>query len=149
MIGRFMHNVQCAQLSLIFLVLVGKAVYVSAENGNSAMGTCEPAGVGLYDSPRGCALQGIKSKPLRVVYLDKEYVTQNQVVISIVEKLNQSYVFANTCEKSATAIPEWYAMNQSCVGFSFELMRGFAALKRRTGNLGGWGNSCGVSLQTI
>ena len=105
-----MHKVLL--IPVIFLLIVGKAVYVSAENGDSAIRNCEPAGVGLYDSPKGCALQGIKSKPLRVVYLDKKYVTQNQVVISIVEKLNQSYVFANTCEKSATAIPEWYAMNQ-------------------------------------
>jgi hypothetical protein len=108
-----MHKVLCTQLiPVIFQLIVGKAGYASAENGDSATGNCEPSGVGLYDSPKGCTLQGIKSKPLRVVYLDKQYVTQNQVVISIMEKRNQSYVFANTCEKPATAIPEWYAMNQ-------------------------------------
>jgi hypothetical protein len=54
----------------------------------------------------------MQSSPLRVVYLDKQYVTQNHVVISKMKELGKPYVFASTCQREATAIPEWYFRNQ-------------------------------------
>ncbi len=83
------------------------AVCINAVNGETDIRACEPASLDLYDDLESCALKKIQSKPLRVVYLDKQYVTQNNVVISKLEQLNQSYVFASTCEKASTAIPEW------------------------------------------
>jgi hypothetical protein len=69
---------------------------------------CVPGTTGGYASMQNCDLQNIQSRPLKVAYLDKQYVTQNQVVIAKMKALNQPYVFASTCEKDATAIPEWY-----------------------------------------
>jgi hypothetical protein len=82
-------------------------ICIHAENGATEIKACEPASLDLYDDFESCALKKIQSKPLRVVYLDKQYVTQNNVVISKLEQHNQSYVFASTCEKASTAIPEW------------------------------------------
>ncbi len=65
---------------------------------------CVPASVGGYASPSGCILQQMKSAPLRVVYLDKQYVTQNQVANA---KVGDSYIFGRTCENAKTAVPEW------------------------------------------
>jgi hypothetical protein len=87
------------------LVVLVIAVCINAVNTESR--ACVPDDLGLYDSPESCKLKEIQSKPLRVVYLDKQYVTQNSVVISKLEQLNQSYKFASTCEKHETAIPEW------------------------------------------
>jgi hypothetical protein len=69
---------------------------------------CVPGNLGGYASMQNCDLQDIQSRPLKVAYLDKQYVTQNQVVIAKMKALNKPYVFANTCERDATAIPEWY-----------------------------------------
>ena len=45
----------------------------------------------------------MQASKLRVVYLDKQFVTQNQAAIAKVAK----YAFAKTCETPATAVPEW------------------------------------------
>ncbi len=94
---------------MVIAVCMKVAKVVSGEPGSSRV--CEPAGVSFYESLESCTLQQIKSKPLRVVFLDKQYVTQNNAAISKLEEQNQSYVFADTCENHATAIPEWYAAN--------------------------------------
>ncbi len=88
-------------MHLVQLVIATIAIFMKAINGET--------GSGILESFDSSTIKGIKSKPLRVVFLDKQYVTQNKVVISKMEQQNLSYVFANTCEKPATAIPEWYA----------------------------------------
>jgi hypothetical protein len=70
---------------------------------------CDTANIGGYASPNGCTLQAMRATPLRVVYLDKQYVTQNQAAIEKAKSLGRSYVFASSCEKAATALPEWSA----------------------------------------
>eukprot|EP00291_Cryptomonas_curvata_P019850 CAMPEP_0172158522 /NCGR_PEP_ID=MMETSP1050-20130122/4420_1 /TAXON_ID=233186 /ORGANISM="Cryptomonas curvata, Strain CCAP979/52" /LENGTH=503 /DNA_ID=CAMNT_0012827925 /DNA_START=62 /DNA_END=1573 /DNA_ORIENTATION=+ len=66
---------------------------------------CVPASVGGYASPSGCILQQIRSTPLRVVYLDKQYVTQN---LAANAKVGDSYIFGRTCENANTAVPECF-----------------------------------------
>ena len=68
---------------------------------------CETAADGGFASPNGCILQAMRATSLRVVYLDKQYVTQNQAAIEKAKSLGRSYAFASTCEKAATALPEW------------------------------------------
>jgi hypothetical protein len=70
---------------------------------------CNDQAVTGYSSLDGCTAQELKTKQLRVVYLDKQYVTQNQAAIAKAKDLGRSYAFASTCEKAATALPEWYA----------------------------------------
>jgi hypothetical protein len=90
------------------LVVAVSAAQMMAVHGVSGSSSCISGLEGGYGSMNNCDLRGIQSKPIRVVYLDKQYVTQNQVVISKMKELNKPYVFASTCEKEATAIPEWY-----------------------------------------
>ena len=65
-----------------------------------------------YSSPNGCRLKQIKSSPLRVVYLDKQYVTQNDAAIAKMKSLNKDYFYAKTCE-SRDSISEWWASTDS------------------------------------
>jgi hypothetical protein len=118
-----MRNVQANAVIRLFFASI--AVYVTTVIGDSGSGACDSAAD--HDSLGGCTLQGIKSNTLRVVYLDKQYVTQNKVVISMMEKLNQSYVYARTCERLATAVPEWYAV-MKLRRILDALMHDFAAL---------------------
>jgi hypothetical protein len=94
----------CSQLDLLFVAIT--AAQIMAMHGVSGSDGC--VSVGGVASMNECDLRANQSKPLRVAYLDKQYVTQNQVVISKMKALNTPYVFASTCEKEATAIPEWY-----------------------------------------
>ncbi len=59
-----------------------------------------------YSSQNGCRLKQIRSSPLRVVYLDKQYVTQNNKAIEKMKSLNKEYAYGKTCE-SLDSIPEW------------------------------------------
>ena len=95
----------CSQLDLLFVAIT--AAQIMAMHGVSGSDGCVSQLVGGF-SINECGLRAIQSKPLRVAYLDKQYVTQNQVVISKMKALNTPYIFASTCEKEATAIPEWY-----------------------------------------
>jgi hypothetical protein len=92
---------------------VGLLVVAFAAHWSSGSGACVPGNVGGYAAKNDCDLEGIQTNPLRVAYLDKQYVTQNQVVISKMKAMNKPYVFASTCEKDATAIPEWYFTNDA------------------------------------
>ena len=83
------------------------AAHICAVHGSLASPDCVSQGHAGNRSE--CSRRSVKSSPLRVVYLDKQYVTQNQVVISKMKELNQTYLFASTCQKQATAIPEWYS----------------------------------------
>jgi hypothetical protein len=69
---------------------------------------CEKEEISGYSSQGGCSLKAMKSTKLRVVYLEKQYVTQNNAAIKQTNILtNNSYVFGRTCETAETAIPEW------------------------------------------
>ncbi len=94
-----------SQLDLLFVAIT--AAQIMAMHGVSGSDSCVSQLLGGF-SINECGLRAIQSKPLRVAYLDKQYVTQNQVVISKMKALNKPYIFANTCEREATAIPEWY-----------------------------------------
>ncbi len=89
-----------SNITIFFLVSFLQRALCDGENSSE----CVPASVGGYASPSGCILQQIKSTPLRVVYLDKQYVTQNQAANA---KVGDSYVFGRTCENAKTAVPEW------------------------------------------
>jgi hypothetical protein len=69
---------------------------------------CAKEEISGFSSPEGCRLKEMKASKLRVVYLDKQYVTQNNAAIQHADSSsNKSYVFGHTCETAATAIPEW------------------------------------------
>lgn len=72
---------------------------------------CQQESVIGYGSLQGCILNSIQTNQLKVVYLDKQYVTQNQVAIAKAKANGNSYAFAKTCENPATAVPEWFGID--------------------------------------
>ena len=60
-----------------------------------------------YAVPSPCLSENVASAPLRVVYLDKQYTTQNQAAIAKIESLGLNYTFGSSCEHKSTAVPEW------------------------------------------
>ncbi len=87
-------------LLLVCGVLVARGGAVGSDD------DCIEEEKGGYSSPNGCRLKQIKSSPLRVVYLDKQYVTQNDAAIAKMKSLNKEYFYAKTCE-SRDSISEW------------------------------------------
>ena len=49
----------------------------------------------------------IQKGPLRVIYMDERYVTQNQAAIAKIQGLGLNYSFGETCDDPATAVSEW------------------------------------------
>ncbi len=96
----------CGQVACYCLV-ASLALHLQSVRGDPMGSGCETTADGGYASPTGCILQAMRATPLRVVYLDKQYVTQNQAAIEKAKSLGRSYAFASTCEKAATALPEW------------------------------------------
>ena len=104
---------------------------------------------GGYATSFGCFLQNGENKPLRVVYLDKQYVTQNQAAIDSATARGMKYTFSQTCESTATAVPEW-CLHAFCWGLFLSLSFGdFAVLWLKTGSKDGWANLCGECFQSI
>ncbi len=69
---------------------------------------CEKEEISGFSTPNGCRLKEMKALKLRIIYLDKQYVTQNNAAIKKTElSSNGSYAYGRTCETAATAIPEW------------------------------------------
>ena len=87
---------------LKYVLILYSLQVASCDDANSS--ECVPASIGGYASPSGCILQQIKSTPLRVAFLDKQYVTQNQAANA---KVGDAYIFGKTCENAKTAVPEW------------------------------------------
>ena len=87
---------------LLFLLLI--CVARGEETGSAA--ECAVEEDEGYSSRNGCRLKQIRSSPLRVVYLDKQYVTQNNKAIEKMKSLNKNYAYGKTCE-SPDSIPEW------------------------------------------
>ena len=75
-------------------------------NNTSAVSCQTQASVG-YSSADGCTFQAIKNGPLRVFYMDEQYVTQNPAAIAKIQELGLTYSFGSTCDDPATAVPEW------------------------------------------
>ena len=74
---------------------------------NSTEPNCNSQASVGYASSSGCIFSAIQNTPLRVVYLDKQYVTQNQAAIAKATALGLNYTFGKTCENPTTAVPEW------------------------------------------
>ena len=75
--------------------------------GDLVAASCEvelDVGFGSSDS---CFRSQLKKSPIRIAYLDKQYVTQNQAAIDKIKSMGLEYNFGRTCESAATAIPEW------------------------------------------
>jgi hypothetical protein len=69
---------------------------------------CDKEEISGFSTVEGCRWKEMKATKLRVVYLDKQYVTQNNAAIQQTHALyNDSYIFGRTCESAATAIPAW------------------------------------------
>jgi hypothetical protein len=68
---------------------------------------CVPEEIGGFASPNGCTRLKMRSNRLRVAYLDKQFVTQNNPAIEKAKSLGRQYSFGQTCEQAATALPEW------------------------------------------
>ena len=78
--------------------------------GNSNLSSCVDASTMGYANPSSCTLMEIQNGPLRVVFLDKQYVTQNQAAINSATAKGINYTFGSTCEHASTAVPEWYVI---------------------------------------
>ena len=75
--------------------------------GNAGASDCLLQGIAGFSSPRGCIFDKLRKSPLRVIYLDVQYIVQNQVAIAKTKELGREYSFWDTCDSAATAIPEW------------------------------------------
>jgi len=49
----------------------------------------------------------MQDKRVRVVYLDKQYVTSNAPAVQKAKLQGIEYVSGKTCDQVATAMPEW------------------------------------------
>ena len=78
--------------------------------GNSNSSNCVDASTMGYANPSSCTMMEIQNGPLRVVFLDKQYVTQNQAAINSATAKGINYTFGSTCEHASTAVPEWYVI---------------------------------------
>lgn len=76
-------------------------------SGQSNGTECKPVSVVGYSSSQSCTLLKMQTNPLRVVFLDKLYVTQNFPAIAKAKQLGIQYIAGQTCERAATAMPEW------------------------------------------
>ena len=84
---------------LLTTALYGIGIFVTAD--------CQSEVVAGFGTPGSCVRQQMKNTPVRIAYLDKQYVTQNQVAIDKVKSSGKNYTFGRTCESPATAVPEW------------------------------------------
>jgi hypothetical protein len=88
------------------LLLLLLRVYIARGEGAGSVVDCVKEEDAGYSSQNGCRLKQIRASPLRVVYLDKQYVTQNNAAVEKMKSLNKDYVYGKTCE-SLNSIPEW------------------------------------------
>ena len=95
-----------AVLSLFVTGLVFSIGSADAQNNESYAG-CQQESVVGFSSTAGCTFDSIRAGPLRVFYLDEQYVTQNQAAIAKVQALGLTYSFGETCDDPVTAVPEW------------------------------------------
>jgi hypothetical protein len=71
-------------------------------------------GQGQYDcpptNPKWPCLRGADNNPLtvRVLFMDKAFVTSNPAAVAKVNSLGKDYVPATTCDKTETAVPECF-----------------------------------------
>ena len=94
-----MHSSSLTCISLL-LLFAGRPDVVNGASADLLCGTD-------YVVPSPCLSARVRSSPLRVVYLDKQYTTQNHAAIAKVESLGLNYTFGKTCELQSTAVPEW------------------------------------------
>ena len=95
-----MHSSSLTCISLL-LLFAGRPDVVNGASADLLCGTD-------YVVPSPCLSARVRSSPLRVVYLDKQYTTQNHAAIAKVESLGLNYTFGKTCELQSTAVPEWW-----------------------------------------
>jgi hypothetical protein len=81
-----------------------RASFTGAQSNSSDCLLQEIAG---FSSPRGCIYKKLQGSPLRVIYLDIQYIVENQVAIAKTKALGREYGYWDTCDTAATAIPEW------------------------------------------
>ena len=91
---------------LIIALILSASSAVLAGN-SSANTSCQAQTVVGYGSLNGCTYDAIRKGPLRVIYLDSQYVTQNQAARAKVESMGMNYSFGETCDDAATAVAEW------------------------------------------
>ena len=86
-------------------LLLGFAVPGSCQTRQSP--SCIPPAVIGYASEKNCVLLKLRTLPLKVAFVDKEFVTQNQAAVDKVTSLGMHYAFGKTCDQESTAVPEW------------------------------------------
>ena len=99
-----------AQFFFVYAMLVivlGLQILAIASAGNGTALDCQPQESAGYDSPNGCTFLNIQAGPLRVIYMDEQYVTQNPAAIAKVQSLGMNYSFGETCDDPNTAVAEW------------------------------------------
>ena len=97
---------RCPVLLLAALQILGSADATS----NSSAANCKLQSTVGYASTAGCTFQSIQKGPLRVLYMDEQYVTQNPAAIAKVQALGMNYSFGVTCDDPTTAVPEWLCL---------------------------------------
>ncbi len=90
------------------VILAVQAVVADQSTSSSSDSDCLLQELAGFASPRGCIVKKLRSSPLRVIYLDVQYIVQNDVAIAKMQSLGKQYAFWDTCDSAATAIPEWY-----------------------------------------
>ena len=92
----------------VWLVFLASCADNACAQSNSSDPDCLLQEIAGFSSPRGCIYKKLQSGPLRVIYLDVQYIVQNQVAIAKTRALGREYGFWDTCDTAATAIPEWW-----------------------------------------
>ena len=93
------------QLQLYVWLLLGSALPGSCQTRRPP--SCLPPAIIGYASEKNCVLLNMRTSPLKVAFLDKEYVTQNQAAVNKISSLGMQYEFGKTCDQESTAVPEW------------------------------------------
>jgi hypothetical protein len=99
----FMRKLGC----LVWLVFWASRLGNTSAQSNTSDSDCLIQEVAGFSSPKGCIYKKLQRGPLRVIYLDVQYIVQNQVAIAKTKALGREYGFWDTCDSAATAIPEW------------------------------------------
>jgi hypothetical protein len=90
--------------AVIFAIQAGVVVQSASNSSDPDCLLQEFAG---FASPRGCILKKLRSSPLRVIFLDVQYIVQNDIAIAKMNAMGKDYSFWDTCDTASTAMPEW------------------------------------------
>ncbi len=98
------HTLMANLAQLTWILLLVFRIRSARSEAIESVGDCTDEEKEGYSSRYGCLLK--QATPLRVLYLDAQYIVQNNIAIAKIKSLNKDYVFGKTCG-SIDLIPEW------------------------------------------